>query len=169
MRSLKKLKEIKIDSLPSDVMKKYEELSLNFCIENNMWYENQEEIQEYLSSKKNIKIKLIYEALHETELLCVRYLESREDKSILYPVRMGENDLKNPRDVDEDDEPLKEKGIKNYNYMFFCVKHKNEGKLSSHKLFFEGFCKLFDPEYCILTDVGVKPQKDAIYKMWAHM
>lgn len=36
-------------------------------------------------------------------------------------------------------------------------------------LFFEGFCKLFDPEYCILTDVGVKPQKDAIYKMWAHM
>jgi hypothetical protein len=31
-----------------------------------MWYETQEEIQEYLSSKKNIKIKLIYEALHET-------------------------------------------------------------------------------------------------------
>jgi hypothetical protein len=125
VRNLKKMKDIKIDSLPSDVMKKYEELSLNFCIENNMWYENQEEIQEYLSSKKNIKIKLIYEALHETELLCVRYLESREDKSILYPVRMGENDLKNPRYVEEEEEPLKEKGIKNYNYMFFCVKHKN--------------------------------------------
>lgn len=29
-----------------------------------MWYETQDEIQEYLSSKKNIKIKLIYEALH---------------------------------------------------------------------------------------------------------
>ena len=29
-----------------------------------MWYETQEEIQEYLSSKKNIKIELIYEALH---------------------------------------------------------------------------------------------------------
>ena len=38
VRNLKKMKDIKIDSLPSDVMKKYEELSLNFCIENNMWY-----------------------------------------------------------------------------------------------------------------------------------
>ena len=36
-------------------------------------------------------------------------------------------------------------------------------------LFFEGFCKLFDPEYCILADVGIKPHKDAIYNMWAHM
>jgi len=53
--------------------------------------------------------------------------------------------------------------------MFFCVKHRNQGKLSSHMLFFEGFCKLFDPEYCMLTDVGVKPQKDAIYKMYQHM
>lgn len=62
-----------------------------------MWYETQEEIQQYLSSKKNIKIKLIYEALHETELLCQRYLDSRQDKSILYPVRMQDDDLKNPR------------------------------------------------------------------------
>jgi len=28
---------------------------------------------------------------------------------------------------------------------------------------------LFDPEYCILTDVGVKPKQGAIYRMWAHM
>lgn len=53
--------------------------------------------------------------------------------------------------------------------MFFAVKYRNEGKLSSHMLFFEGFCKLFDPEYCILTDVGMKPQKNAIYKMWQYM
>ena len=58
---------------------------------------------------------------------------------------------------------------KEYNYMFFVIKHKNEGKLSSHMLFFEGFCKLFDPEYCMLTDVGVKPHEDAIYRMWEHM
>ena len=70
---------------------------MNFCVENNMWYETQEEIQEYLSSKKNIKIKLIYEALHETEMLCRRYIDSRLDKTILYPVRMEDDDLKNPR------------------------------------------------------------------------
>lgn len=53
--------------------------------------------------------------------------------------------------------------------MFFCVKHKNAGKLSSHLLFFEGFSKLFDPEFCILLDVGLMPQKDAIYRMWNYM
>ena len=53
--------------------------------------------------------------------------------------------------------------------MFFAIKHKNQGKLSSHMLFFEGFCKLFDPEYCILADVGMKPTKDAVYKMWEYM
>ena len=42
VQNLKKMKDIKIDSLPGDVLKKYEELSLNFCIENNMWYENQD-------------------------------------------------------------------------------------------------------------------------------
>ena len=50
-----------------------------------------------------------------------------------------------------------------------AVKYKNEGKLSSHMLFFEGFCKLFNPFYCILTDVGLKPTKDAIYKIWEHL
>lgn len=53
--------------------------------------------------------------------------------------------------------------------MFFCVKHANGGKLSSHLLFFEGFCKIIDPEFCILLDVGLKPKEDAIYKMWAYM
>ena len=38
---LKKMKNIKTDGLPRDVYKKYEELSLNFCVENNMWYETQ--------------------------------------------------------------------------------------------------------------------------------
>ena len=36
-------------------------------------------------------------------------------------------------------------------------------------LFFQGFCKLFDPEYCMLTDVGMKPHDTAIYKMWEYM
>ena len=53
--------------------------------------------------------------------------------------------------------------------MFLAVKFKNEGKLSSHMLFFDGFCKIFDPEYCILTDVGMKPHKDSIFRMWKHM
>ena len=146
----KEYKNINIESLPHDVSKKYEELSMNFCVEHNMYYETQEEIQEYLSTKKNIRIKLVYEAIHDTELLCQRYLESRQDKAILYPVRLESDDLKSPH-AQEEDESIKDQNSelsskeKEYNYMFFVVKHKNEGKLSSHMLFFEGFCKLFDP------------------------
>ena len=82
---------------------------------------------------------MIYEALHETELLCKRYIDSRLDKAILYPVRLEDDDLKNPRiDLNESISNLKgdDRASKSYNYMFFCVKHKNEGKLSSHMLFF---------------------------------
>ncbi len=127
IQNLKKMKDIKIDSLPHDVHKKYQELSLNFCVENNMWYETQDQIQEYLSSKKNIKIKLIYQALHQTQLLCKRYIDSRLDKAILYPVRLEEDDLKNPRiNLNDSQNKITDKDInKPYNYMFFCVKHKN--------------------------------------------
>ena len=39
----------------------------------------------------------MYESLCEVEILCVRYLDSREDKVILYPLRMEKDYLKNPR------------------------------------------------------------------------
>lgn len=31
--------------------------------------------------------------------------------------------------------------------------------------FFEGFCKEFQPDYCILMDVGANPEKDAIFRL----
>lgn len=105
--------------------------------------------------------------------MCIRYLDSREDKVILYPVRMEKDDLKNPRYQQNAEEEfsslIDDSEKKEYNYLFLCVKHKNSGKLNSHMLFFEGFCKLFDPEFCILMDVGVKAQGNAIFDMYKHM
>lgn len=69
-----KQKDIKLDYLPNEVIKKYEELCVNFCAENNYWFETQEEIQEYLNSRKGTKYKLIYDALLEVQDLCNRYL-----------------------------------------------------------------------------------------------
>ena len=71
-----------------------------------MYYETQDEIQEYLSTKRNIRVKLIYEAINETEILCKRYIDSRQDKAILYPVRLETDDLKNPRNPMSEDEEL---------------------------------------------------------------
>ena len=49
------------------------------------------------------------------------------------------------------------------------AKYKNRGKLSSHNWFFNGFCKEFNPEFTVLLDVGLAPEKDALYKMVRHM
>ncbi len=53
--------------------------------------------------------------------------------------------------------------------LFMCVKYKNGGKLSSHNWFFNGFCKELNPSYTILMDVGLKPEKESIYRMYYHM
>ena len=50
-----------------------------------------------------------------------------------------------------------------------CVKNKNGGKLSSQNWFFNGFCEEFKPNYTILLDVGLKPEKDALFKMYQYL
>lgn len=56
-----------------------------------------EEIQDYFSHRKDKRLKLILEALKEVELLCVQYLKSRQDTTILYPLRIEATDLENTR------------------------------------------------------------------------
>lgn len=53
--------------------------------------------------------------------------------------------------------------------LFMCVKYKNAGKLSSHNWFFNGFCRELSPSFTVLMDVGLKPEQEAIFKMYAHM
>ena len=56
-----------------------------------------------------------------------------------------------------------------YMNLFMVTKYKNRGKLSSHNWFFNGFCREFKPEYSVLLDVGLAPEKDALEKMINHM
>ena len=53
--------------------------------------------------------------------------------------------------------------------LFLCTKYANAGKLSSHNWFFNGFCKELRPEYAVLLDVGLRPEENAILKMYKHM
>ena len=48
-------------------------------------------------------------------------------------------------------------------HMFYCVKFKNSGKLSSHLWFFRGFCEEIKPKYCILIDCGLEPKSNSIW------
>lgn len=45
-----------------------------------------------------------------------------------------------------------------------CFKHLNAKKLSSHLWFFEGFCRLLSPEFCVLMDVGTEPYDTGLIK-----
>lgn len=53
--------------------------------------------------------------------------------------------------------------------LFFCIKYKNAGKLSSHNWFFNGFCKELNPKHVILLDVGLKPSGQSIFNMYKHL
>ena len=53
--------------------------------------------------------------------------------------------------------------------LFMVTKYKNEGKLSSHNWFFNGFCRELGAKYAILLDVGLMPDQQALVKMYKHM
>lgn len=49
--------------------------------------------------------------------------------------------------------------------LFIVAKYKNQGKLSSHNWFFNGFCQELNPKYAVLIDVGLRPEKNSITRM----
>ena len=67
------------------------------------------------------------------------------------------------------DEEVEDENTFTFMNLFLCVKYKNSGKLSSHNWFFNGFCKELRPGYAVLMDVGLKPQDEALWKMYKYM
>ena len=68
-------------------------------------------------------------------------------------------------DVGLDDDILKGRRV----HLCFGVKHRNDGKINSHKWFFQGMCKYLKPEYCLMLDIGTQADEYAIMKLYAHM
>ncbi len=58
---------------------------------------------------------------------------------------------------------------KNYLNLYYVAKNRNGGKLSSHFWFFSGFCEIFQPDYTILIDCGLKPFDTAVFNMFRAM
>ncbi|KAI9142080.1 chitin synthase-domain-containing protein [Paraphysoderma sedebokerense] len=50
--------------------------------------------------------------------------------------------------------------------VIFCLKEKNQKKINSHRWFFNAFGPVLNPSVCVLIDVGTKPRKEAIYRLW---
>ncbi|KAJ3042656.1 Chitin synthase, class 2 [Rhizophlyctis rosea] len=48
----------------------------------------------------------------------------------------------------------------------FCLKEKNAKKINSHRWFFKAFSALVEPQVCVLIDVGTRPAKDSLYRLW---
>lgn len=49
------------------------------------------------------------------------------------------------------------------------IKHKNQGKIESHKWFFKGFCEYMDPKFVQIIDVGSIPLWNSISYLIKHM
>lgn len=53
--------------------------------------------------------------------------------------------------------------------LIFCIKQKNMRKLNTHLWFFCGFCKLINPRFVMLLDVGTKPHDTSLWKLYEAM
>jgi chitin synthase len=51
----------------------------------------------------------------------------------------------------------------------FCIKHRNQGKIESHKWFFKGFCEYMNPRYTQIIDCGSIPLWNSISHIIMHM
>jgi cellulose synthase/poly-beta-1,6-N-acetylglucosamine synthase-like glycosyltransferase len=58
--------------------------------------------------------------------------------------------------------------LKRINFMF-AIKHRNDGKINSHRWFFQGVCEYLNPELCLMLDIGTRPERDSIYKLYRYM
>ena len=54
------------------------------------------------------------------------------------------------------------------NFMF-CIKQRNDGKINSHKWFFQAVCKYIKPQYTLMLDIGTKPDDYALQKLYSFM
>lgn len=54
------------------------------------------------------------------------------------------------------------------NFMF-CIKHRNDGKINSHKWFFQGVCKYIKPQFTLMLDIGTRPDTYALQKLYNFM
>lgn len=65
---------------------------------------------------------------------------------------------------------LKEEKLKGRRINFmFCLKQRNDGKINSHKWFFQGVCKYLKPEYTLMLDIGTRADDYAIAKLFKYM
>jgi chitin synthase len=58
-----------------------------------------------------------------------------------------------------DTDDVEEPGIRT----FMVVKQKNKRKLNTHLWFFGGFCKMINPRFVMLLDVGTGPAPDSLF------
>lgn len=53
--------------------------------------------------------------------------------------------------------------------LHFAIKHRNQGKIESHKWFFKGFCEYMNPKYAQILDCGSIPLWKSISRLVMHM
>lgn len=51
----------------------------------------------------------------------------------------------------------------------FAIKQRNDGKINSHKWFFQGIAKYLQPDNCLMLDIGTKADEYAIAKLYKYM
>ena len=64
-----------------------------------------------------------------------------------------------------EDESLKGRRIN----FIFAMKQRNDGKINSHKWFYQGICKYLKPQFAMMLDIGTRADDYAITKLYKYM
>mmetsp|Transcript_15193 Transcript_15193/g.23461 ORF Transcript_15193/g.23461 Transcript_15193/m.23461 type:complete len:167 (-) Transcript_15193:2196-2696(-) len=51
----------------------------------------------------------------------------------------------------------------------FALKQRNDGKINSHRWFFQGICKYLKPDFTLMLDIGTRAEPYAISKLYKYM
>lgn len=53
--------------------------------------------------------------------------------------------------------------------LIFCIKHASKRKLNTHRWFFKGFCKLINPKFTMMIDVGTVLENKGMFSLYEAM
>ncbi|KAH9011451.1 chitin synthase 2, partial [Lactarius hengduanensis] len=48
----------------------------------------------------------------------------------------------------------------------FCLKEKNQKKINPHRWLFNAFGHILRPNFCVLLNIGIRPDPSSIYSLW---
>ena len=169
-----------LDESMKEYFNKLDQEFNNYGSKNNLKIESRlqfikNECQSYIREADSERERIIREIEVENNLIMPENVP--KNTSILYQTLFSkiekDNEQKEDENLNEHNSKIminKKKPITKFNLpILYLTKMMRGGKLSSFFWFFQGFCKMFNPDYCCLIKCGVVPKRKGIFHFFTTL